>query len=116
MNPLLNYIPTIEPDELMFIQGLSKDLNEPQLQQFATIYGARRKEPQTILFTAAVGFLGIAGIHRFLTNSTGLGVLYLFTAGLCFIGTLVDLINHKRIAFEYNSVVAQQVYHMVKSA
>jgi hypothetical protein len=47
-------------------------------------------------------------------NHIGLGILYFFTAGLCFIGTIVDLVNHRKLAFEYNSVVAQQVALMVK--
>jgi len=31
-----------------------------------------------------------------------MGLLYLFTAGLCFIGTIIDLINYQDLAFEYN--------------
>jgi hypothetical protein len=40
--------------------------------------------------------------------------LYFLTAGLCLIGTIVDLVNHRKLAFEYNSTVAQQVAMMVK--
>ena len=47
-------------------------------------------------------------------NHIGLGILYFFTAGLCFIGTIVDLVNYRKLAFEYNSVVAQQVSAMIK--
>ena len=70
-------------------------------------YSARRKDPTTILILALVGFLGFAGIHRFMLNQVGLGILYFFTAGLCFIGTIVDLVNHRKLAFEFNSVVAE---------
>jgi hypothetical protein len=38
-----------------------------------------------------------------------MGILYFFTAGLCFIGTIVDLINHKQIALEYNIKIANEV-------
>ena len=37
-------------------------------------------------------FLGGIGIHRFYAGKVGPGVLYIFTAGLCGIGALVDLI------------------------
>lgn len=36
--------------------------------------------------------LGFLGIHRFYMGHTGLGVLYLFTGGLCGIGWIVDLL------------------------
>ena len=37
-------------------------------------------------------FLGLIGVHRFYLGYTGLGILYLFTFGLCGIGWLIDLI------------------------
>jgi len=37
-------------------------------------------------------FLGTLGVHRFLVGKTGTGILYIFTAGLFFIGVLVDFI------------------------
>ena len=37
-------------------------------------------------------FLGGIGVHRFYVGKVGTGLLYLFTLGLCGIGTLVDFI------------------------
>jgi TM2 domain-containing membrane protein YozV len=61
-----------------------------------------------------LGFVLIAGIHRFLTNNIGLGILYVFTGGLCLIGTIVDAVNYDKIAFEYNRRIAEEVMSMVR--
>ena len=68
-----------------------------------------------ILLTALLGFVGLAGVHRFIVGQIGMGILYLLTAGLCFIGTIVDLINHKKLALEYNQRVARETLMMVGS-
>ena len=37
-------------------------------------------------------FLGVFGAHKFYEGRVLLGILYIFTGGLCGIGVLVDLI------------------------
>lgn len=37
-------------------------------------------------------FLGCFGVHKFYEGKTGMGLLYLFTGGLFFIGVIIDLI------------------------
>ena len=88
-------------------------MTEEQAQSFILIYRGRRKDPQTILLTGLLGLIWVAGIHRFLINHIGMGILYLFTGGLCFIGTIVDLVNHKNLAFEYNQQVAREIKVMM---
>lgn len=77
-------------------------------------YMSRRKDPTNILIFALIGFVGIAGIHRFVLGQTGMGILYLLTGGLCLIGTIVDLVNHKKLALESNIKTAQQVSMLIK--
>jgi TM2 domain-containing membrane protein YozV len=109
-------MPMLEGEELVYIQGVIKDMTDNQAQQFANVYNVRRKDPQTILLVTLIGFLGFAGLQRFLTNQIGMGLLYLFTAGLCFVGTIVDLVNYRKIAFEYNYDAARQVAVMAKAS
>lgn len=114
MANILYLMPDLEPDEMAYVQSLVQEMPDAEAQQFANIYRARRKEPQLVLITAAIGLVGFAGIHRFLLGQIGMGVLYFFTGGLCFIGTIIDLINHKRLAYEYNVKEAQQVITMMR--
>lgn len=37
-------------------------------------------------------FLGVIGAHKFYEGKTGMGLLYLFTGGLCGIGAIIDCI------------------------
>jgi TM2 domain-containing membrane protein YozV len=109
-------LPNLEADEMNFIQGLIKDMPEAQAQQFAMMYNSRRRDPQIILLTALLGFVLVAGVHRFILGQIGMGILYIFTGGLCLIGTIVDLVNYKRLAFDYNFREAQQVAAIVKGS
>ena len=92
----------MEAEEFMFLKQATKDMPEDQFKQFVMVYQSRRRDPQTILLATLAGFLGFNGIQRFMTDQIGMGLLYFFTAGLCVIGTIVDLINYKKIALEYN--------------
>ncbi len=109
MAHILQFMPELQGQEMAFVQNLTKDYTDEQLQNFANIYRARRKDPNIILLTTLLGFVVVAGIQRFLVGQIGMGILYLFTAGLCFIGTIVDLINYQDIAFSYNQRVANEV-------
>jgi TM2 domain-containing membrane protein YozV len=115
MPNVMQLLPEIDGEEMMYLQNLLKDYSDQQASQFAMMYRSRRRDPQTILLVTIVGFLGFAGIQRFMTDQIGMGVLYFFTAGLCFIGTIVDLINYKKLAFDYNQMQAQQLATMVKA-
>lgn len=115
MSNLFQYLPELQGRELVYIQGLVKDFNENQLMNFSNIYRSRRRDPQLILLTTLLGFISIAGIQRFLTNQIGMGILYLFTAGLCFIGTIIDLINYQDLAMEYNMNQANEAAMLVKN-
>ena len=109
MPQLYQILPELDFQEMNYVQSIVKNFNEQQLVNFASIYRSRRRDPQIILLTALLGFVGIAGVHRFLTEQIGMGILYFFTAGLCFIGTIVDLVNYRQIALEYNIKIANEV-------
>jgi TM2 domain-containing membrane protein YozV len=108
-------LPGIDNTEIQFLQNLMTGMTEPQKQQFASIYGARRKDPQTILLLSLLGLVVIAGIHRFVLEQIGMGILYFFTGGLCLVGTIVDAINYKSLTWEYNQKKALESSSIAKT-
>ncbi len=95
-------LPNLDMEELAYIRERTNDLSEQELNQFILIYRGKRRDPQLILITTLLGFIVVAGIQRFLVGQIGMGILYLLTLGLCFIGTIVDLVNYKSLATEFN--------------
>jgi TM2 domain-containing membrane protein YozV len=115
MNPnLIALIPAVEADELAFLQAFTKDLPEDKLHLFISLYNGKRKRTDTILICCLLGFVAAAGIQRFVIGQIGMGFLYFFTGGLCLIGTIVDIINHKELTFEFNQKMAIEAMGMVK--
>lgn len=114
MNQQLLMMQGLQPDELVVLQEIIKDLNETQQQQFYILYNGKRKDQQTLLILCLIGLLGFAGIHRLVTGDTGLGILYFLTAGFCGIGTIIDAVNIKTLAYEYNRKQAIETAQMVK--
>lgn len=101
-------LPGMEEEEFLFLQQLMQSMNDYQQQQFFAIYQSRRKDPQTILLVTLLGFVGFAGVQRFMLGQIGMGILYLFTAGLFFIGTIIDLIGYRSLSWRFNRKMASQ--------
>lgn len=110
---LVNLIPALEGEELVFLQHLTGELSQEQLQNFIALYNGKRRKADQILLGCVLGFVCVGGIQRFMIGQNGMGVLYFFTGGLCLIGTLVDTINHKKLTFEYNQQMARESMAML---
>lgn len=118
MNPQIMSLPGITPEEYSYLQMATKGIDEQQMQNFLMIYGGKRKKPTDILLFCLLGFLPIpfpvAGVHRFVIGQVGMGILYLLTGGLCLIGTIIDAINHKQLAFEHNQRMVFESLQMIR--
>lgn len=114
MARVIDVLPEVSGEEMLYMQALLKDMDEERARNFASVYRTRRKDPQMILITALLGLVGFAGIHRFIMGQIGMGILYFFTAGLCLIGTIIDLVNHQKLAFEHNQRIANEVLTMMR--
>jgi TM2 domain-containing membrane protein YozV len=116
MANVMDILPELTGQEMQYVQDILKNYDNETAQRFAHSYRARRRDPMLILMTCLLGFVGFAGVHRFLINHIGMGILYFFTAGLCFIGTILDLVNYQNLAFEYNRQMAHEVSIMLGSS
>lgn len=101
-------------EEYDFLHHASAGLNQNQMQTFMLVYNSRRKNPNDILLATLLGFLGFAGVQRFLTNQILLGLLYFFTGGFFGIGTIIDLLSYKKITNDYNRHLAYECYNIAK--
>lgn len=106
-------LPGITPEEFSYLQSATTGFNEQQLRGFLMIYSSKRRNPDDMVLYCILGFF-VPGLPRFLINQIGMGILYLLTAGLCFIGTIIDLINYKTLAFEYNQRMVFESLQMIR--
>jgi TM2 domain-containing membrane protein YozV len=106
-------LPGITPQEFSYLQTATTGFSDQQLRGFLMIYGGKRRNPDDMLLYCILGFF-VPGLARFLVNQIGMGVLYFFTIGLCFIGTIIDLINYKSLAYEYNQRMVFESLQMVR--
>jgi len=108
-------LPGITPEEYSYLQQATAGLNEQQLRNFLMVYSSKRKNPSDMLIFCLLGlFCIVPGIQRFIVGQIGMGILYFFTGGLCLIGSLIDVINHKSLAFEYNQKMVFESLQMVR--
>ena len=113
MSNVLDFVPEAVGDEALYLNKLFSEMSEEKIAKFANVYRARRKDPQTIMILCLLGFFIVAGVHRYVLNQVGMGILYTLTGGLCLIGTIVDLVNYKDMTFQYNRGVAQEITSMI---
>lgn len=113
MSRVLQFIPEASGEEFMLLERLTEQMDGQQMQNFAMAYRSRRRDPNNVLLLSVLGLIVLAGMQRFYVGQIGMGILYLLTGGLCFVGTIIDIVNHKDLAREYNLKVAEEIVRMV---
>jgi len=111
---ILMMIPDIAPEEMIFLRSALQAIKEENAEEFLFLYKGKRKGTQEVMLMTLIGFLGIAGIQRFMLKQIGMGILYLLTFGFCYVGTIVDLINHKRLTSDYNEQMALETMQLMQ--
>lgn len=116
MSKVIKYMPELQGDEQLTIAKLMTEMSEEQAEQFARVYRERRKDETTVLLVTLLAFVGIAGVNRFYLGQVGMGIAYLFTAGFCLIGTIVDIFNYKSLTNGYNEKQALDASMVIQGA
>jgi len=111
---IYNTIPNIDYQEVQLLKQMGQELSESQQSTFLQVYVGRRIKSDTILIGALIGLLGIGGVQRFMVNQIGMGILFLLTAGLCYIGTIIDIVNYKKLTLEENQKKAYEALQITK--
>ena len=106
--------PDITVDEMYFLKETVTGLSESQIRNFNMIYSGKRKKGQDMLLYSILGLLVVPGLQRFITGQIGMGIIYLFTIGFCFIGSVIDLVNYKKATLTYNKKMAFESYQIAK--
>jgi len=91
---------------------LTAGMTDQQKYAFQAQYGALRKDRVLILVISI--FLGTLGIDRFLVGDIGLGLLKLFTGGVCGIFWIVDLFLITGRVDDYNRQKAHEIATGIK--
>lgn len=95
-------------NELLELKQVAQGLTDQEIIDFFKIYKLKRKDPDNGFGLCFFTLLGIGGLNRFYYDNIVLGFLYLFTGGLCGVGTIIDLINNKNIALKANKKIMIQ--------
>ena len=91
---------------------LTAGMTDQQKFAFQAQYGAVRKDRVLILVISI--FLGGLGIDRFLVGDIGLGLLKLFTGGVCGVFWIIDLFLITGRVDDYNRQKAHEIAIAIK--
>jgi TM2 domain-containing membrane protein YozV len=106
--------PGVTFEEMNFLQQAVTGLTENQMRTFQMMYSGKRKKESDVQLYCILGMFFCPGLQRFILGQVGMGILFLFTGGLCIIGSIVDIVNYKKLTFEYNKERAFECYQMAK--
>jgi lipopolysaccharide export LptBFGC system permease protein LptF len=91
----MSYLLELPGSERIYIQNLIAQIPLQQAEVFLIEYRRRRKDPQTVLLAAVIGLVACPGFQRFWLGEIGMGLLFLFTAGVLAMGSIIDLATYK---------------------
>lgn len=108
MDMVMKYIPQAQGAERTYLYRLAKYSTDDQFAHFAQLYLMQRKDAGITLILCVLGFLGLAGIHRFYLRKYGTGALYVLSCGLLYFGTIFDVFTYRDLVNHTNTMIARK--------
>lgn len=93
-------------------QMMMQDLSDQQKMLFTSQYESVKKDRGTVLILSVL--LGTLGVDRFMIGDVGMGMLKLFTFGLCGILWLIDIFTIRGKVDDLNRKNANEIYQGIK--
>ncbi len=93
-------------------QMMIQDLTDQQKLLFTTQYDSVKKDRGMVLILSVI--LGTLGVDRFMIGEVGMGLLKLFTFGLCGILWLIDIFTIRGKVDDLNRKTATEIYQAIK--
>jgi TM2 domain-containing membrane protein YozV len=94
------------------VATMQQGMTDQQKMLFMSQYNASKKDPTIAIILAVL--LGAMGIDRFYVGDIGLGLLKLFTAGLCGVMWLIDIFLIGVRVNQFNRAKAQEIMQAIK--
>jgi len=91
---------------------MMQDLSEQQRMMFMSQYESAKKDRGTVLILSVL--LGTLGVDRFMIGDIGMGMLKLFTFGLCGVLWLIDIFSIRGKVDDLNRKNANEIYQGIK--
>ncbi len=114
---ILKFAKGFSKSEGLYLENLINDFDDEEKHRFLIEYKVKRRNPYLFSILTLFGFVGFAGIQRFYSRDYIMGILYFFTLGFLFIGSIFDLVSFFRITFASNIKAAEQTaFHIKDSA
>ncbi len=93
-------------------QMMTKDLTNEQKMLFNSQLSSAMKDRNTVLILSVL--VGGWGVDRFYIGDMGMGLLKLFTLGLCGILWLIDIFTIRGKTDQYNRAKANEILASIK--
>ncbi len=98
--------------ESMVLKSAKSELTTDQRLMFDNEYEKKKKSKLAAYLLWF--FLGFLGVHKFYLKKVGMGIVYIFTGGLFFIGWIIDVFIMSSQIDKANEVVAKDTLLEVK--
>ncbi len=102
---MMNIGNKMPPERYAEIETMVRAMDDSQFNRVASM---DYKDTTTMLLISV--FLGGWGVDRFILGDIGMGVLKLLTGGVCGVLWIIDIINSKKMTYDYNFHQFMMVY------